>query len=92
MTVNKKDWKLYPKTKESTRWYKGCTCDIVKSHTMFVGGQPTNCRKIIPQKYLHKRESFEPHIRLQVWSLAWGGVTPGAFGFGGQQDLIRGAP
>ena len=54
------------------------------------GGQPTNWRKIIPQKYLHKSESFELHIRLPAWGLPWGGVIPRAFSFGGQQDLIRG--
>ena len=51
------------------------------------GGQLTNWKIIILQRFSHRSESSEPHVRLP--SL---GGAPRAFGFEGQQGLSAGAP
>ena len=50
------------------------------------GGWPTNWRIIIWQRFSHRSESSEPHIRLP--SPASGRWAPTAFGSEGQQVLI----
>ena len=54
-----------------------------------LGGQTINWKIIIPQKFSHRSESFEPHSRLPslgVWQ--WEEES----GFEGQQSLIAGVP
>ena len=57
---------LHPKTKKPQQGGRRGTITI-KSKSIPLGGQPTNRKTIISQKFSHRTESSEPHIRLPVW-------------------------
>ena len=65
----KKD-SLHPKTKRPQQGDRRGTIRI-KSNSIPLGGQPTNRKIIISQKFSHRSESSEPHTRLpnvEGWS------------------------
>ena len=65
------------------------TRDIIKSHTP--GGQLTNWRIIILQRFSYRGESSEAHVGLLSPEIPEPGKgTPRASGFEGQGDNFRG--
>ena len=58
----KKD-SLHPKTKRPQQGDRRGTI-MIKSNSIPLGGQPTNRKIIISQKFSHRSESSEPHTRL----------------------------
>ena len=57
---------LYPKTKKKSQWDgRRGTIKINSNHIhAWVGGQPTNWKIIITQKFSHRNKSSEPHARV----------------------------
>ena len=62
---------LHPKTKNKPQQDNSGGAIAIKSNPIPMGGQPTNWKTIIPQKFSHWSERSEPHVRfpscLGVW-------------------------
>ena len=51
------------------RWQEGCNHITIKFPEL-LGGQPTNWKRIAPQKFSHGSKNSEPHVRfsnLMAW-------------------------
>ena len=64
-TLQKRFYISRYKEETTVRWQEGHTCNIIKSHTIWVGDPQT--RIIMLSIFFHRSESSKPHVRLPAW-------------------------